>query len=91
VIQTHLDQIFPALFKRLMAPYPYWTWLRNRNLDRHLDALQRAVQDFIGQARHRMQANPALRDNPTNLIEAMIAARATRAAGSPTATSPGTC
>jgi cytochrome P450 len=75
VIQTHLDQIFPALFKRLMAPYPYWTWLRNRNLDRHLDALQRAVQDFIGQARRRMQANPALRDNPTNLIEAMIAAR----------------
>jgi cytochrome P450 len=75
VIQTHLDQVFPALFRRLMAPFPYWTWLRNRNLDRHLLALQRAVQDFIGQARHRMQANPALRDNPTNLIEAMIAAR----------------
>jgi cytochrome P450 len=75
VIQTHLDQVFPALFRRLMAPFPYWTWFRNRNLDRHLLALQRAVQDFIGQARHRMQANPALRDNPTNLIEAMIAAR----------------
>ncbi|HJS76687.1 MAG TPA: cytochrome P450 [Burkholderiales bacterium] len=75
VIQTHLDQVFPALFRRLMAPFPYWTWLRNRNLDRHLDALQRAVQDFIGQARRRMQANPALRDTPTNLIEAMIAAR----------------
>jgi cytochrome P450 len=74
VIQAHLDQIFPALFKRLMAPV-YWPWLRDRKLERHLEALHRAVDDFIAQARARMEADPKLRRAPTNLIEAMIAAR----------------
>jgi len=75
VIQSHLDKIFPSLFSRLMAPFPYWQWFRNRKLDKHLEALQRAVADFIAQARRRMEADPALREKPTNLIEAMIAAR----------------
>jgi cytochrome P450 len=74
VIQAHLDQVFPALFKRLMAPV-YWPWLRDRKLERHLEALHRAVDDFIAQARARMEADPKLRRAPTNLIEAMIAAR----------------
>jgi cytochrome P450 len=75
VIQTHLDKVFPSLFKRLMAPFPLWRWIKDRRLQTHLDALQRAVADFIAQARRRMEANPALRSQPTNLIEAMIAAR----------------
>jgi cytochrome P450 len=75
VIQAHLDQIFPALFNRLMAPFPYWTWLRDRKLDAHLKALSEAVAGFIAQARTRMAADPRLREAPTNLIEAMIAAR----------------
>ena len=75
MIQAHLDQIFPALFQRLMAPFPYWTWLRNRKLDGHLKALHEAVAGFIAQARQRMAADPRLREAPTNLIEAMIAAR----------------
>jgi cytochrome P450 len=75
VIQTHLDKIFPSLFKRLMAPIPYWQWFRDRKLDGHLQALRSAVGDFIAQARRRMEANPKLREQPTNLIEAMIAAR----------------
>ena len=28
VIQTHLDKVFPALFRRLLAPIPYWRWLK---------------------------------------------------------------
>jgi len=75
VIQTHLDKVFPSLFKRLMAPFPLWRWFRDRKLDHHLQALHRAVSDFIAQARVRMEAQPALREQPTNLIEAMIAAR----------------
>ena len=75
VIQAHLDQIFPALFRRLMAPFPYWTWFRNRKLDAHLQALNEAVAGFIAQARGRMAADPRLRGEPGNLIEAMIAAR----------------
>jgi cytochrome P450 len=75
VIQAHLDQIFPALFRRLMAPFPYWTWFRDRKLDRHLKALHEAVAGFIAQARSRMAADPGLREKPTNLLEGMIAAR----------------
>jgi len=81
VIQQHLDKVLPSLFKRLMAPFPTWRWLRNRSVDKHLKALQSAVAHFITQARARMDANPALRSQPTNLIESMIAARDTEGSG----------
>jgi cytochrome P450 len=78
VIQRHLDKVLPALAKTLFSPF---SWLRklplpaNRALDGHLEALRIAVDGFIAGARERMQANPALRAEPTNLIEAMVAAR----------------
>jgi cytochrome P450 len=81
VIQSHLDKILPALFKRLMSPFPHWRWFKDRKLEKHLHALQSAVTQFIAQARARMDANPALRAQPANLIEAMIAARDTEGSG----------
>ena len=84
IIQQHLDKVFPALFKRLMAPVEYWRWLKlpsDRALERHLAELQRAVGGFISEARARMAAQPELRKDPRNLIEAMIAARDTEGSG----------
>jgi len=84
VIQQHLDKVLPALFRRLMVPFEYWRYLKlpaDRALDRHLDALRRAVDGFIAAARQRMQDEPARRAEPTNLIEAMIAARDTEGSG----------
>src|SRR5207302_9356190 len=81
VIQTHLDKVFPAVFKRAMAVVPYWRWLPNWRLARHLRALERAVDGFITAARARMEADQRLRERPTNLIEAMIAARDNPASG----------
>ena len=81
VIQAHLDKVFPALFKRLFSPFPSWRWLEERRLGRHLEALHRAVAEFIGQARARMDDEPRLRSHPSNLIEAMIAARDTEGSG----------
>ncbi len=78
VIQSHLDKLFPALFQRVMAPVPYWRYVKlpsDRQLDRHLAALGRAVDGFIGDARRRLGQQPELREQPSNLIEAMIAAR----------------
>jgi len=75
VIQAHLDKVFPSLFKRLMAPFPYWQWFRDRELDGHLQALRDAVAGFIAGARRRMEADPGLREHPGNLLEAMLAAR----------------
>jgi cytochrome P450 len=78
VIQQHMDKILPMLFGRTLAPFPYWRWFklpRDRALDRHLAAFRAAVQEFIAAARERLRDNPALRDAPANLIEAMFVAR----------------
>jgi cytochrome P450 len=80
VIQQHLDKVLPALFRRLMAPFEYWRYFKlpaDRALGRHLEALNQAVEGFIAAARERMNAEPSRRTDPTNLIEAMIAARDT--------------
>jgi cytochrome P450 len=78
VIQQHLDKIFPALFRRLMAPLPYWRWFplpADLALKGHLAALNEAVQGFIQSARRRLAHEPVRREQPANLIEAMIAER----------------
>ena len=78
VIQTHLDKLFPMLFKRLLAPVRYWHYVKlpsDRRVGRHLVAVQRAVDGFIRAARLRLEQHPELRERPSNLIEAMIAAR----------------
>lgn len=77
VIQQHLDKIFPALFKRILSPIPMWRYVpsaANRELRRSIAEVNRAVTGFVAEARARMQADPSLRDNPRNLLEAMIAA-----------------
>jgi cytochrome P450 len=81
VIQTHLDKVLPSLFRRLMAPFPMWHTLTEWGMRGHLKTLHRAVAQFIAQARARMDAAPGLRSRPTNLIEAMIAARDTDGSG----------
>jgi cytochrome P450 len=77
VIQNHLNRIFPAVFKRIFAPLPLWRWLpsaQDKALLRSVAEVNTAVDGFIVQARARMQANPALRESPGNLLEAMLVA-----------------
>ena len=77
VIQQHLNRIFPALFRRIFAPLPTWRWwpsADDRALTRSVAAVSTAVEGFIAQARARMQADPRLREQPGNLLEAMLAA-----------------
>ena len=84
VIQRHLDKVLPAFFRRVMSGLPYWRYFKlpaDRELDRHLAALAEAVAGFITLARARMDRDPALRQRPGNLIEAMIAARDAEGSG----------
>ncbi len=77
VIQKHLDKILPAVFIRTNALFPYWRWFKlpkDRALDRSIQVVNEAIQDFIKQARLRMAAQPVLREQPSNLLEAMIVA-----------------
>jgi len=83
-IQDHLDKVFPKTFQRMNAPFPYWRYLRlpsDRAFDYHLAKVHEAVRGYIQMARERMQANASLLEHPTNLLEAMIAARDDEGAG----------
>lgn len=76
VIQQHLNKIFPALFRRLNALVPYWRYVRlpaDRSLDRSVKVVNAAIADFVAQARQRLQ-DPARRERPQNLLEAMVVA-----------------
>jgi cytochrome P450 len=76
VIQRHLDKIFPAIFRRLFAPFPIWRWWKSaadRELDRSVAAVSEAIQGFVAAARERLQ-DPARRAAPRNLLEAMLVA-----------------
>ncbi len=78
-IHQHLDTIFAATFRRIMSPVPYWRWITiaaDRQLAISLAVVQGAVADFITQAKVRLQADPALRAAPSNLLEAMLVAAA---------------
>ena len=77
VIQRHLDTILPAVARRSVALFPYWRYVRlavDRQLDRSVAAINTLVGALIVDARSRMAAQPALRERPANLLEAIIAA-----------------
>jgi cytochrome P450 len=77
VIQQHLDLILPGIARRSLSLIPYWRYFKlpqDRKLEQSSAALKVAVFDLIAQARQRMQADPTLREKPSNLLEAMIAA-----------------
>lgn len=74
VIQHHLDKIFPAVARRMLAPYPYWRHVKtpaDRRLDTAVREVNRAVADFIHKARARLSASAQRRARPENLHETM--------------------
>jgi cytochrome P450 len=77
VIQQHLNRIFPMLFKRIFSPFPVWRWwpsAADRALAHSVAEIDIAVQGFIAKARGRFAVDPGLRDEPGNLLEAMLVA-----------------
>jgi len=84
VIQQHLDKIFPVVYRRLFAAFPLWRWLpsaADKQLARAVVEVNRAVDGFVAQARARLQAEPARRAEPPNLLEAMLVAADEPASG----------
>lgn len=77
-IQRHLNVVLPALVQRILSPVELPAWLRHRRdrqLRSHLQALREAVDGFIAAARRKLADDPSLREQPRNLIQAMVAAR----------------
>ena len=59
-------------------PIPDWRWLRlpiDRAFDRHMLPVHAAVHGFVQAARQRLSDEPWRREQPTDLLEAMLAAR----------------
>jgi cytochrome P450 len=77
VIQQHLNILFPTIFRRIFSVLPTWRWFpsaADRRLAHSVTVINAAVDDFIAQARARLRADPALREHPVNLLEAMLVA-----------------
>jgi len=75
-IQRHLNQIFPAIARRVTASVRYWRFVKlpaDRRLERSVREVKMAIEDFIIQARKRI-LEPAANGRPRNLLEATIAA-----------------
>ena len=76
VIQRHLDQIFPTIWRRAHAIVPYWKMVklpRDRRLDASMHEVNTAIRGFMADARVRLR-DPARRAAPQNLLEAMLVA-----------------
>jgi cytochrome P450 len=77
-IQRHLDKIFPALGRRISSAIPYWRLFKlpqDYALEHALKGAYDEVSTLIERARARMAANPALREQPSCLLEALLAAQ----------------
>lgn len=77
VIQRHLDQVLPAVFRRVLSIVPYWRWFKlaaDRELDASVAVINATILDIVAQARQQLRDEPQRRTQPRNLLEAMIAA-----------------
>jgi cytochrome P450 len=84
VIQAHLNRIFAELFRRVLAPVRWWRFVKlpaDRRLDASVAAVNAAIAGFITDARARLAADPARRERPQNLLEAMVVAADTDGSG----------
>jgi len=83
-LQQHLNAMFPMLMRRLNAPLPWWRFIKlpaDRAFERHLLQIHGAVRGFVRDARARLEQMPHLREQPENLLQALVAARDERGAG----------
>ena len=73
-----IHRLFERIGARLRTPVPYWNWFK-LPVDRAADAaaarVQTAANGFVARTRERLNAQPALRERPSNLMEAFVAAR----------------
>lgn len=73
-----IDPVFPAISRRLHAPFPYWRLLKlpgDRRLDRSLASVQRWLEALIAKTREELAADPARAEDPQDFLEAMLSAK----------------
>lgn len=76
-LQHDVDNMFKRLGARSFALFPYWRHFKlpaDKEADKSAQNIEQAVIGFIRNTRERMANEPQLREKPTNMLEAMIAA-----------------
>lgn len=73
--QDHLELIFPLVNDRITAPLPLWRIFPSKK-DKHLKialkSIESIIQQFIEDAKIRLQNNPSLQETPSNFLEALL-------------------
>jgi len=71
-VHRNLTLIFPAMQRRILAPFPYWRYplFNSRRFRLAVDDIHRHIGVMIDQARSRVRERP---DDPHDLLEAMVA------------------
>ncbi|MDX1445716.1 cytochrome P450 [Lishizhenia sp.] len=76
-IQDDMEKVFPMIFKRINQPIPWYKWFRtkaDKEYNAATDRLQEFVDDVISSTKQRLNAQPELKENPQNFLEAIIVA-----------------
>jgi cytochrome P450 len=77
-LQRDVETLFNRIARRVTTPIAYWRVFKlpaDREAEASSARIAEAVAGFIAQTRARLAANPELRLKPTNLLEALVAAR----------------
>jgi cytochrome P450 len=77
VIQEHMEKIFPVIFKRINLPIPFYKIYRtktDKEFDKAIEVIDELVGEFIEAGRKRIEENPLLKENPENLLDAILVA-----------------
>lgn len=79
-LQRDIEFLFKLVARRLTTPFTYWRVpVLKRAQDHEATAaaarIQTAITGFIVEARQRIARDPALRQKPANMLEALIVAR----------------
>ena len=77
-LQADVEHMFDVMCRRTAMPVPYWRYFKlpiDRRTDAAVARIKEAVANFIAKARARLAEHPELRLKPSNMLEAMVAAR----------------
>jgi cytochrome P450 len=77
VIQNHLEKIFPVIFQRINAPIPFWKIYKtkkDKEFDKALIEINKLIDEFIAKGKEKLIQNPILKEQSSNLLEAILVA-----------------
>ncbi len=78
VLHGHLAAIFPGLNTRVSSPFPYWHWYKTRKdkkLEQAFETVHILLKERIAHVRKQVHDQPELRENPENLLQALVVAQ----------------